>query len=83
MERDQFCSFFTVLLEFLNLAVLRPFTVVFTNSEVSFLHLYLSLFFLMEHLCHSEAICSGLWDLYEYMTGLANHEASKGLVLDT
>ena len=52
------------------------------HREVAFLHLFLSIFFLVEHLCHSEAICAGLWDLYEFVTGLANANDAAGSTVD-
>lgn len=45
--------------------------------------MYLSVFFLMEHLCRSEVLCSGLWELYEYMTGLAAADDTTESVVDT
>lgn len=51
--------------------------------EVAFLHLFLSLFFLVEHLCQSEAICTGLWELYEFVTSLASGNDTKGSIADT
>lgn len=63
---------------------LRPLLVLFSlhffllPREVAFLHLFLSVFFLMEHLCHSEAICAGLWDLYDFVTARAGDSDGNG-----
>lgn len=50
--------------------------------DVACLHLFLSLFFLMEHLCQSEAICSGLWDLHEFVTSLGRESDTPSSVAD-
>lgn len=52
------------------------------SREVAFLHLFLSLFFLVEHLCQSDAICAGLWELYEFVTGLIKDNDHPGSVAD-
>lgn len=52
------------------------------SREVAFLHLFLSLFFLVEHLCQNEDICAGLWELYEFVTGLVAADENADSVAD-
>ncbi|CAM9248310.1 unnamed protein product, partial [Choristocarpus tenellus] len=47
--------------------------------EVAFLHLFLSLFFLMEHLCEDKGICQGLWEVYEYVNSAAAAVGREGV----
>lgn len=53
------------------------------SRDVAFLHLFLSTFFLMEHLCHNDDVCKGLWSLYEFATASGALSGGAGSVIDT